>query len=71
MTVIEIKTDRMRAYGRDCLGCLRTKTRIMVSFYDSDGVIYDVFLSHEAAAAFHEQLGDQLTRNVLTVLEGS
>jgi len=63
---IELEAESARAYDKECNGCLRFNSDVMVSFSkDINGkpTFFDFFLSQDAAIALHEELGQRIKDN--------
>lgn len=60
---MEAKVTKLDVQGRDCVGCIRFKSDIMVTMIEKNGgeiLFHDFFLSTEQA----ENLIDKLARHI-------
>ena len=58
--VIELISKRTSVSGNNCLGCIRHKKDIMITFTTGKEQWYDVFLDKEQAAVLCEELKNKL-----------
>lgn len=62
----EVKVQTIRAYSKDCMGCIRHKTDVMIAYTTEDGDnITDLFLTQAQAMALIMELMGAVSRNKL------
>lgn len=59
--VREMFAVTIKAHGKDCMGCIRHKKELMISFQtEKRGKIYDLFLGKELALSLQEGINRAL-----------
>jgi hypothetical protein len=62
----------VRAYNKQCTGCKKTQTKVMMSFKDENseqGQVYDIFLTNQQASYLLKELQEAISFNSEGCLE--